>query len=182
MNVGIPDRHILDRYLKNTCTEEERQLVDEWYEQLNIDVTSDSLISDADRAAVKAEVWEGAAMGMEPAGPRTVRRRIWWQAAVAAGIFGLIITSMNWWEFNEHRLPQLLAAVQTWDTVTAKAGKILHLTLDDGTKVWLKAGSTISYPQHFASSERTVALLNGEAFRKWRKIIKGLLRLLREIV
>ncbi|UYQ91898.1 FecR domain-containing protein [Chitinophaga horti] len=162
--MGIPDRHILDRYLKNTCTEEERKLVDEWYDQLEVDVPDESLISEEDRAAVKAEVWEGVSQGMLPTGRRSVLRRFGWQAAVAAAIFGIVVMSIHWWEHHAHRSPQKAMVAEHWDTVSAKAGKILHLTLDDGTNVWLKAGSTLSYPQKFAANERTVALLNGEAF------------------
>lgn len=164
MNVGIPDRYILDRYLKNTCTEEERKLVDDWYDQLNIDVSDESLISEEDRAAVKAEVWEGVSGNMQPAKPFYGRYRIWWQAIAAAAVFVLVWVTIHWWENNAHRPIFALQQASGWDTTTAKAGNIVSLTLEDGTRIWLKAGSAISYPQHFDGDTRNVNLIRGEAF------------------
>lgn len=42
-------------------------------------------------------------------------------------------------------------------------GKRSEITLADGTKIWLNAGSTLSYPVHFAKNKREV-YLSGEAF------------------
>ncbi|WP_295116989.1 FecR family protein [uncultured Chitinophaga sp.] len=163
--MGIPDRHILDRYLKNTCTEEERILVDEWYDQLDVDLPDESLLSEEDRAALKAEVWNDVSSNMlRSRKPFFGRHSIWWQVGAAALIFGLVFMTINWWEDNAHRYTYMENVMQNWDTTTAKAGDILHLTMEDGTHVWLKAGSSISYPEHFANNERTVTLLNGEAF------------------
>lgn len=42
-------------------------------------------------------------------------------------------------------------------------GKRSEITLVDGTKIWLNAGSTLSYPVHFTKNRREV-YLSGEAF------------------
>jgi len=42
-------------------------------------------------------------------------------------------------------------------------GGIYQITLPDGTKVWLNAGSSLKYPMSFAKNERRVSL-EGEAF------------------
>ncbi len=42
-------------------------------------------------------------------------------------------------------------------------GKIFQVTLSDGTKVWLNASSTISYPMAFSANERRVEI-TGEAY------------------
>ena len=48
-------------------------------------------------------------------------------------------------------------------TVSVPAGQRTHLTLPDGTTVWLNARTTLSYPTSFNSNERTV-FLQGEAY------------------
>lgn len=48
-------------------------------------------------------------------------------------------------------------------TVSVPAGQRTHLTLPDGTTVWLNARTTFSYPTSFNSNERTV-FLQGEAY------------------
>lgn len=51
-----------------------------------------------------------------------------------------------------------------YHTVTTPKGGQYELSLSDGTKVWLNAGSSIKYPASFASSgNRTVSLV-GEAY------------------
>ena len=42
-------------------------------------------------------------------------------------------------------------------------GKRTRITLSDGTKIWLNAGSILSYPMHFSGDSREV-YLSGEAF------------------
>src|ERR1700722_3284980 len=47
--------------------------------------------------------------------------------------------------------------------VNPRGGAQKELVLDDGSKVWLNAGSVLKYPAHFTGSERLVEL-SGEAF------------------
>ena len=50
-------------------------------------------------------------------------------------------------------------------TITAAPGMVVQTTLPDGSKVWLNAGSTLSYPSRLVGRERTVRL-TGEAYFK----------------
>src|SRR5690606_13935532 len=47
--------------------------------------------------------------------------------------------------------------------LTTPKGGTYQMILPDGTRVWLNAGSTIKYPDHFSSDNRTIEL-EGEAF------------------
>ena len=48
-------------------------------------------------------------------------------------------------------------------SVTTPRGKDYHLTLSDGTQVWLNADSKLEFPKHFKGSQRKVKL-QGEAY------------------
>ena len=50
-----------------------------------------------------------------------------------------------------------------YNTLTTQKGNQYHLTLPDGTKVWLNAVSSISYPTTFTGKERKV-IISGEAY------------------
>jgi len=52
--------------------------------------------------------------------------------------------------------------------VSIPRGKTYHITLNDGTEVWLNAGSRLLFPNHFDGETRSVTL-HGEAYFKVAK-------------
>lgn len=50
-----------------------------------------------------------------------------------------------------------------YNNLSISRGAEYHLTLEDGTKVWLNSESNLRFPTHFTGKTRTVAL-NGEAY------------------
>jgi ferric-dicitrate binding protein FerR (iron transport regulator) len=55
------------------------------------------------------------------------------------------------------------AAEPAMNTLYVPAGQRAQITLQDGTKVWLNAQSTMRYPSHFSKKNREVEII-GEAF------------------
>jgi len=52
----------------------------------------------------------------------------------------------------------------SYNTLTnPKGSKVIDITLSDGSRVWLNAGSSITYPIAFAGNERKITM-NGEAY------------------
>lgn len=51
----------------------------------------------------------------------------------------------------------------TYNTMSTPKGRQFQVTLPDGTKVWLNAASSITYPTAFTGKERTIKVL-GEAY------------------
>jgi ferric-dicitrate binding protein FerR (iron transport regulator) len=56
-----------------------------------------------------------------------------------------------------------------YNTLTTQRGNQYQLTLPDGTRVWLNAASSITYPTSFAGANRTVSI-TGEAYFEVAKI------------
>lgn len=54
-------------------------------------------------------------------------------------------------------------AIQYNTLMNPRGSKVIDITLADGSRVWLNAGTSITYPVAFAGPDRTVAV-NGEAY------------------
>ncbi|MEL7589361.1 MAG: FecR domain-containing protein [Prolixibacteraceae bacterium] len=72
------------------------------------------------------------------------------------------------WLVQDKYADSQLSGTGQMNELICPAGQISELVLSDGTKVWLNAGSKISYPSDFSSRKRAVRL-TGEAFFEVKK-------------
>lgn len=91
-------------------------------------------------------------------GRQAVQRRLWPRLATAAALVLLLTFSYVY----RSEIVNQINPVTMQEAVTAQ-GEREELTLDDGTKVWLAPGSSLSYPDRFRGENRKVNL-TGEAF------------------
>lgn len=78
----------------------------------------------------------------------------WWLKVAAVFIFGF---GLSWLMFHTE------TTEIEFNEITTPLGSRSLITLPDGSSVWLNAGSTLSYPQQFETTERSV-FLKGEAY------------------
>jgi transmembrane sensor len=150
--------YLLNRYYKGICTAEEEQELDSWYQSLNInDQQFESLVRSAGGQEQLAEdLYAGFRARMEPEAPvRRLNPRKWMLRA-AAVLTGFCLLAGGYYLYN--RTPEHLAAV-----VPAKPNENRFITLADGSKVVLRAGSRLIYPSSFTGNKREVELI-GEAY------------------
>ncbi len=136
---------LLQRYLKGECTAAEAQQVEAWYAALHRGQPT------------KAHAEEPLASRRPQPALRLGRgqRRRW-------GAVALLVLSLSaglGWRLHTHRSPAPLA----WETRRNPAGPVQQLTLPDGSRVGLRAGSTLRYRAGLAGPRREV-YLTGEAF------------------
>lgn len=79
-----------------------------------------------------------------------------WKALSVAATLALLLT-LSWMQFGMGNTKEGL------QTVLVPPGQRVQLILEDGTKVWLNAKSTFTYPTSFGSGSREVSL-DGEGF------------------
>ncbi|MDO9593027.1 MAG: FecR domain-containing protein, partial [Erysipelotrichaceae bacterium] len=112
--------------------------------------------------ALAETIWQLSERKNAHSGKRPIKRLYEQFARIAAILIIPIIlytTYIQFFKVNQ----DLAEATSQLITVSSQAGTITNTTLPDGSKVYLNAGSSISYPNHFDGSTRNV-LLTGEAY------------------
>ena len=87
---------------------------------------------------------------------------VWPKLAAAAAIL-LIATVAIWLWIDQNNNNQLAVSSTGWEEVSNNGNDVRKVTLDDGTMVTLKPGSSLRYPLHFEKNNRVIQL-KGEAF------------------
>ena len=77
--------------------------------------------------------------------------------------YAAAILFAGWLAVNGYYLLRSKTPPLAMNTIEVPVGQRASLLLSDGTKVWLNAGSTLSYPSAFGEKNRLVSLI-GEAF------------------
>ena len=159
------DGTLLLKYLSETANPEEKARVEAW---LSEDVANkDTFLQVAriyhahrTRQRIRRRDAGQALIQLNHRMNRNLRRLFIRRIAVAASLFiGLWgIGSMVWQNRQVEPAPQMI-------TMSANAGMRTQLTLPDGTKVIMNAGSTLDYPLPFNKNERRIKL-SGEAYFK----------------
>jgi transmembrane sensor len=78
----------------------------------------------------------------------------WLYAAASVAIFLIVASYFTYQNFKPVNII----------TAYADYGKTLQVVLPDKSKVWLNAGTTLEYPEKFTKENRTVSLINGQAY------------------
>lgn len=142
------EKETLHRYFKGQATEaEERQVLD-W-----VDASAEN------RSVYLQERMLFDVALLHPVAHKKQKRLtpvMRWVAGIAASVVVLIAVAHM---AHEYATPHDHEA----QTITVPAGQRAHLTLADGTKVWLNAGTTLTFPATFGRASRDVQL-DGEAY------------------
>ena len=165
---------LLARYLAGECTEEEKAAV------------AASIAADPERqrlVTLMSTAWE---TGAPQSAPSDVER-LWGEVAHKTGIASssgrtirwsrpwlppvrryavaalLVICSLASFQAREMGLFQWDSQATEWVTVAVENGGRDDLTLSDGTRIRLDAGSSLKYPAKFGDEDRVV-FLSGEGF------------------
>lgn len=208
---------LIQKYLSDSCTEKEQEVLESWYLQQNLGTAGD--ITDAERKTDLKKVF--AKLEAEYTKPQQIL--IWPRIAVAASVlfavsigfyFYLTKNSETRQQNKQHYTEQIqpgsnkavlilangkriclddaevgeLAAQSGMKITKTADGQIIYtvsssatneaygsntietprggqyqVNLPDGTKIWLNAASTLSYPTRFVDDKREVQL-SGEAY------------------
>lgn len=152
---NIPDsiRALLLKQNSTALSAAESQQLTEWYETLDLMPVENPLAESAGETTEKELIWSALNSRIQPDAPaRVYRIKPWlWKAAAVALLAGLSAAWL-WYRQAPYRLE-----------VATTIGKVQHITLPDGSQVWLNAKSRLQYNNWKPGKPREV-VLNGEAF------------------
>ncbi|SHF74928.1 FecR family protein [Mariniphaga anaerophila] len=155
-----PVNKLLLKYIKGDCSEQEKVKVVEWMdsapenmkEYLSLrklyDITiwqADSEISISEKPKKRVNLFR--------------KNRILIEAVKVAAIFAIAILGYQYFPFY----PNDRYSEPVMQTLHVPAGQRAELILEDGTKIWLNAQSTLYFPTQFKGETREVEL-DGEGY------------------
>lgn len=161
-------RQLLKRYIDNSCTEEERRIVDQWYELL--DKGSNALL-DNEINEIEDRLWNkihSTTITTANNAPLTKRKIGWWKYAAAASFIGvaLLIGAIAFQNKKKTTPTESLVVAKVNQGFLEEANNsdtTKNVRLEDGTSVTIYPGSKLAFPRHFALNKREV-YLDGDAF------------------
>ncbi len=165
---------LLKKYLDGTCTPQEKELIDQWYELL--DEEGLLLKQTEDLSVVEDRIWqriqENVAHQKTTAPQRkkrlvsTIPSAYKWMAAAFIIVIGIALFMVR----NKQNETIAVSAVyhsknnETFYTKTNNTSSVMLIGLADKSSVQLQPGGALSYPKQFADNKREVYLQGAASF------------------
>lgn len=152
-------KDLIDRYIVGDVSDDEKQLVDDWYasytQQLNENAS-------ADDEQLNAEIQAGIKEKLNKPGARIRRIRIMRYAAAVALV--LVSASLLLRKKNSTQAVSI-ENTESFTSIRTKQGEVKKVDLPDGSQVWINAKSALRISDNFQNKQqRYVYLDEGEAF------------------
>lgn len=154
---------LLDRYIKGETSMEENALVERWLEENGKSNSDWTGLDQPGKGKWLSGVFEDIKNTIQADGAKIIqlpqRKRVLWRSVAAAAAVLLIfsVLYLEWPDLQNRLHPVQLTALRV------PADQKKEVTLADGSKVWVNAGSEIKYPKVFIGKVREV-FLSGEAY------------------
>jgi ferric-dicitrate binding protein FerR (iron transport regulator) len=149
---------LIDLYLKDQLSMEEKFRVEEWLRHITDEQAFDSLTA-LEKQDTQKRTYHELINKIKPVqskrGAFIVYMRPWLKVASCIVLIGVVIFVFN------GRLKEIFG-MQQYTSVSNSTGHITKSILSDGTIVWLKGNSKLSFPVNFKGDLRKVDL-DGEA-------------------
>ena len=176
------DKVLLTKYFNNQCTDQERQVVLDWLSNPENKLLAheamkcqwDDLEHKADPAFELEKILRktqekafGAPVLQEASGSKAHSFKnaspfsFWKMAAVWSGILILFFSMLIL--LGPHQKEKQVAE-DSQTRIKSSSGEVILKVLSDGTKVWLNAESSVSFPTSFKGDSIREVWLSGEAF------------------
>jgi len=162
MNSKNLSSELLKKYVAGLCDEQERSLVDAWYQGLSMESgeSFSSLDEEILFERIQVQISESEPVEDRPVFPL---RKFWAYAAAA-----VVLISIGFTYFSSQKPQKIVAARVTADSsqviFTNNEKKIIRYNLPDKSTIWLRPGAVVSHPLSFLSKVNREIDFRGEGF------------------
>lgn len=145
--------------------QEKQKLIDHWYAAFDLQdqelkVFTDEAHEEKVRLRLLNKIISKIPESTAGRGPLFYRFSNWIKIAA---ILAFCLVSVSLFQYLTHDPAAKTKNELTWNISKAATGKLLKVTLADGSEVMLNSGSQLRYPRHFTGKTREI-YLDGEAF------------------
>ncbi|WP_128546957.1 FecR family protein [Larkinella soli] len=168
---------LLDKYLRNQCTDEERAQVEAWFASLDGPPDFLGSLPETEQRQLKDETFRSIREQLQTEEEPPVRT-FWLGSGRLTGLAASVLLALGVfiaWRYTVNRhaatladrpVPALTAPkaapAEVVQFVNRKPRPVLH-RLPDGSSVWMQRGAAIAYPKTFEPDRRRVSF-SGEGF------------------
>ncbi len=142
--------NLLKKYYKNSCTAEEKEIVEKFFTKLQEDGISPKEVKKD--FYLKNKIYKSIQENIVP------KKKRWIPRSVAAVIVALITTGVLTFYLT------LTEPTPDYTIAESKYGEQLRIVLEDSSVVYLNSGSTLQYPNSFKNLDQRNVILKGEGF------------------
>jgi ferric-dicitrate binding protein FerR (iron transport regulator) len=148
---------LLARYEKGLCTPAEKELIEKWLDSPNFK-RQNPFKDDTERIMVKNTLRQAVYSGAGIPAKRGTQIHVSFLLRIAAAIILIAVMGYGVFIYSDYRAELKYAKVETQSNREIK--KVL---LSDGSIVWLKPNSSLTYPENFRERGERIVDLKGEA-------------------
>lgn len=158
---------VLRKYLDNTCTPEEKKLVEEWFESIRVP-QHEPLSKDQELEIFqlyKRDLLNAHIKQEKKAFSLPLYQTVWFKIAAVVLIAVTSLLYVFTVHINKEPNSQIVSGdpASTLQTISNRERSAIAVALDDGSEVILNPGATLSFERPFPNGIREVKL-EGEAF------------------
>lgn len=158
---------LLEKYQQGTLTAAEKAQLDAWYDRFDSSHAAlQPFVGPSAEQEAEQRLRTRIESALEAAAQQTGKvvplYRRWWYGVAAAVL--LLVLAVPLYKWLTKRSTIAPSPAMAWENIATPSGKMMRLTLADGSTVWLNANSKMRYPAVFAATNREVWLNDGEAF------------------
>ncbi len=160
---------LLDKYLKGTCSENERVLVEAWYAHLGENKAEETDITHYEKQEMFTDIFRNISSRIDPEHHHKSVRflQIDWLITLVASILLVV----GYFYFQNNRKNSTSAQIEISEiVVNTKFNEFVNLEkqivkhrLPDGSMIWMRPNAKVKYPIEFNLKQRIVQF-DGEGF------------------